>query len=225
MTMPHQALLTDPADTTIARGKSISILRRITDPGIALAMWDRQMSQALRRWLDALPPDPPPHGRLPHGRVLVATDDVHVALAAILARSGTPDTPEARLLVCDAAMLARRFATIAGGDEVDIRLETIRHDACWKFHVDDVRLRLLTTYRGPGTQIASPANAAEALARQRDYPGPLDEIPPRAVALFKGARGGAGVVHRSPPILGSGVVRLVLCVNLPSAASPPRWTP
>ncbi len=206
-------------DQVVVRGQSISILRRIGHPAVGLALWDRRLSRAATRWLDGLAPD-----RLPHGRVLVAPADARIALSAILQRSRTPDTPEARLLVADAAMLARRFAVIAGGDAVDIRLETIRHDACWKFHVDDVRIRMLTTYRGPGTQFASPAHAAEALTRQRDYAGPLDEIPPHAVALFKGARGGAGVVHRSPPLGGTGMTRLVLCVNLPSAASPPRWT-
>lgn len=221
MTMRGQAVASSPADgPDIVRGKSIGILRRINDPAVALALWDRVMSRAAVRWLDSLPPD-----RLPHGRVLAATADAHAALAAILARSGTPDTPGARLLTSDATLLARRFAAIAGADTVDIRLEAIGHDACWKFHVDDVRFRLLTTYRGPGTQLASPAHAAEALTRQRDYTGPLDEIPPRAVALFKGARGGAGVVHRSPPLAGTGLTRLVLCVNLPSAASPPPWTP
>ncbi len=217
--MHGQALAPTRPDGTVVAGKSIGILRRIADPAVALALWDRTMARGFVRWLETLPPD-----RLPHGRVLVAAADAPAALAGILARSATPDTPEARLLVTDAAMLARRFAVIAGGTDVDIRLETIRHDACWKFHVDDVRFRLLTTYRGLGTQIASPAHAAEALTRQRDYAGPLDEIPPRAVALFKGARGGAGVVHRSPPIAGTGTVRLVLCVNQPSAASPPRNT-
>lgn len=214
------ALPADDRAPALVRGQSISILRRIADPAVGLALWERRLSRAACRWLDGLPAD-----RLPDGRVLVGVAEAHAALTGILARSHTPDTPEARLVVADAAMLARRFAAIAGGEVVDIRLETIRHDACWKFHVDDVRLRMLTTYRGPGTQIASPVNAAEALTRQRDYAGPLDEIPPHAVALFKGARGGAGVVHRSPPISGTGLTRLVLCVNLPSAASPPRWTP
>ncbi len=216
--MHGHALAPGLSGDTLASGRSIGILRRIADPAVALALWNRTMSRAFVRWLDGLAPD-----RLPHGRVLVAPADAPAALAGILRLSGTPDTPEARLLITDAAMLARRFQAVTGGDAIDIRLETIRHDACWKFHVDDVTFRLLTTYRGLGTQIASPAHAAEALTRQRDYAGPLDEIPPRAVALFKGARGGAGVVHRSPPIIGTGIVRLVLCVNQPSAASPPRW--
>jgi len=209
-----------PQAPGIARGQSISVLRRIHDPAVALALWERKLSRAFALWLDTLAPD-----RLPHGRVLAGTADAHAALAAILHRSATPDHPMARLLLADAAMLARRFAAVAGSDTIDIRLEAVRHDACWKFHVDDVKFRLLTTYRGPGTQTVSPAHAGDALARQRDYTGPLDEIPPRNVALFKGARSGAGVVHRSPPITGSGIVRLVLCVNLPSAASPPAWTP
>jgi len=52
------------------------------------------------------------------------------------------------------------------------------------------------------------------------------QLPAFAVALFKGeqAAEGTGVLHRSPPIAGTGMTRLVLCVDGPSAASPPLWT-
>lgn len=121
--------------------------------------------------------------------------------------------------------LATRFAQRAGSDIVDLQLEAVRHNACWKFHRDCVRLRLVTTYFGPATQIVTAPNAARALRLQRNYNGPYLPIPVQTVALFKsdGAEHGIGVVHRSPPTESMGQYRLVLTVNLPSPASPETW--
>jgi hypothetical protein len=66
----------------------------------------------------------------------------------------------------------------------------------------------------------------KALQAQRAYLGPIVQLPAFAVALFKGDQvtEGSGVLHRSPPIAGTGMTRLVLCMDGPSAASPPMWT-
>ncbi|WP_159107088.1 DUF1826 domain-containing protein [Azospirillum sp. B4] len=212
------ALSPPPAGRSFAgvvEGGSPIVLARIADPAVGLALWRRadMSGGALESWLDALPAD-----RLPHGRFLVRPWEVVTALATVLPGPG---------FATDVADLCRRFLAIAGGDWVDVRLEAVAHDACWKFHRDHVRLRLITTYRGPGTQVVAPVDGARALASQRRYRGPLYQLPRHAVALFKGCgeTGGCeeGVVHRSPPVAGTGQVRLVLCLNAPSAASPDPW--
>jgi hypothetical protein len=82
-------------------------------------------------------------------------------------------------------------------------------------HRDCVKARLITTYRGPGTEWVTAENAAKALSMQQDFDGALFHVPTRSVAIFKGCFGGreAGVHHRSPRISGSGMTRLFLCVN------------
>ena len=47
-------------------------------------------------------------------------------------------------------------------------------------------------------------------------------MPSHSIAVFKGTEdaSGRGVVHRSPPIEGTGQTRLVLTLNMPSEASP-----
>lgn len=208
----------EPSFGGIVEGDSPVVLARVADPAVGLALWRRadMAGGALETWLDALPAD-----RLPQGRFLVRPWEVAAALATVL-----PDTPPPGFAT-DVADLCRRFVTIAGGDWVDVRLEVVAHDACWKFHRDHVRLRLITTYRGPGTQVVAPVDGPRALASQRRYQGPLYQLPRHAVALFKGCgeTGGCedGVVHRSPPVAGTGQVRLVLCLNTPSAASPDPW--
>lgn len=118
-------------------------------------------------------------------------------------------------LIRDIANLAACFARISGSPRVDLRLEALDHDGCWRFHRDHVGLRLNATYRGPATQWPPLDQAARALRAQRRYRGALNEMPRFAAGLFKGVRraGPAAVLHRSPPIAGSGVTRLFLCIN------------
>ncbi|MDE1148599.1 MAG: DUF1826 domain-containing protein [Azospirillaceae bacterium] len=208
-----------PAASGIAEGAEARVLARVADPSVGLALWRRDLmpGAALDPWLDALPPD-----RLPQARFLARLGDVAAALAPSLAGTGAPPA-----LMVDVVDLCARFLAVAGGEWVDVRLEAVVGDACWKFHRDHVALRLITTYRGPGTQVVAPIDADRALAEQRRYGGPLYQMPRHAVALFKGCGpggcDGGGVVHRSPPVAGTGAVRLVLCLNLPSAASPEAW--
>ncbi len=124
--------------------------------------------------------------------------------------------------MADLVSLTEAFCRTMDSDIVDIRLETVTHDGCWKYHRDHVPARLLTTYRGPGTQWVTPERSEDALAQQKAYSGPLEQFAEHAVGLFKGSKAekGRGIVHRSPPILGTGTTRILLCLNLPSAASP-----
>lgn len=222
MAQAQSAWLMDLAarQPSILHGASPTVLDRICERGVGLCLWQRIAPAEIRRSLDALE-----IGDLPHGRVLARRRHVEAAVASILGSTPLAGAPLERFLVEDIAMLAACFARIAATDLIDVRLETVGHDACWKFHRDRSRLRLITTYRGAGTQIVPSANVDEALQAQRAYLGPIVQLPVFAVALFKGdqATEGTGVLHRSPPIAGTGTTRLVLCVDSPSAASPPFW--
>lgn len=201
----------------IVAGPDRAILGRIRQDAIGLALWRRRPSALLPVWLRTLP-----DRQLPDGRVLARVDDLPAAVASAFER--TPAGAAARALQADIVDLARLFAEIARSPIVDVRIEAVTDDACWKFHRDQVELRLLTTYRGPTTQFVSPIHADAALREQRAFDGPVMHQPPDSVAIFKGAsRGDVGVVHRSPPIAGQGIARLLLCVNQPSAASPDLW--
>lgn len=222
MVQAQSAWLMDLAarQPSILRGGSPAILDRIRERGVGLCLWQRAGPAEIRRSLDTLEV-----GDLPHGRVLAPRRQVEAAVASILQSTRLAGTPLERFLVEDIATLATCFARIAVTDVIDVRLEAVSHDACWKFHRDRSRLRLITTYRGAGTQIVPNTNIDEALQAQRAYLGPIVQLPAFAVALFKGdqATEGAGVLHRSPPIAGTGTTRLVLCVDGLSAASPPIW--
>lgn len=155
--------------------------------------------------------------------VLVLTRPSPVDSAAALAAiegstrlAGTPDELKGALrylppaLAADIDDLVRCFAALTGRASVRLRLEVVEGDACRKFHADYTDVRLVTTYAGPGTDICR-TPAEDAL---------VTRIGTGDVALFKGKLfpGEPPVLlHRSPPIEGTGERRVVLVLDTPEA--------
>ena len=208
------ALETATREALVLQGYAPAILDRIRDKAVELAIWERNPQESFAAWLDALPAE-----HLPDARAVADDNGVEATIAAMLDDARTPQGAMRDLLLDDIAGLARRFMTIMDSATVDIRLESIDHNACWKFHRDCVEARLLATYRGPGTQWIPPALGEAALDGQKDYRGPIQSLSRFAAGMFKGscAAPASGIVHRSPPIDGKGVTRLLLCLNLPRA--------
>ena len=226
MTVPSVSLDGEAVRTSATSGAGIATcdaaegLAAINEPDMALVIWRRALPSCLQTWLDQVDAS-----CLPHLRVLVRPGDLRRAVEPHLDEIGMPPGDMRDLLVGDVDDLVSAFAGIARSDLVDVRLERVSHDSCWKFHRDFVEARLLTTYRGPGTEWVQPIHAERALRAQRRFKGPLEQISGNDVALFKGNRGGpgSGIVHRSPPIAGTGCTRLLLALNKPSTASPEPW--
>jgi hypothetical protein len=206
------ALIRDIASAAspTVEGDDPSILDRIAEKGVALAIWTRPAPPGVAAWLDRLPPD-----RLPDGRFVAEPGGIPERLAILCDLVGLDDSSVRKRLIDDIAGLANVFARLSGAARVDLRLEAIDHDGCWRFHRDHVGLRLNATYRGPATQWPPLDQAARALRAQRRYRGPLNELPRFSAALFKGVKraGASAVVHRSPPVAVCGQTRLFLCLN------------
>jgi len=143
--------------------------------------------------------------------------DASVALAAVdgsTSLAGTPDELADALrhlpsaLAADVVDLVRRFADLTGRPAVRLRLEAVDGDACHRFHADYTDLRLVTTYAGPGTEIReTPAPDA-----------PVRRLEAGDIALFKGKLCPGNpplLLHRSPPIEGTGMRRVVLVLDTP----------
>ena len=192
-------------------------LSKITSPGTSLIIWERNLDQSLINWLSKMSAD-----QLPSGRVLTDRQNIRDAIKTFFSNFKNDDQIEETLLANDIALLAEKYADITNSNKIDIRLDVIQTDACWKFHLDRVNYRLVTTYIGEGTQYVSPKNADDALEKQTDYNGPIEEISEQDVAIFKGScsKKGAGIAHRSPPIKEKEGTRLLLCINARSDVSP-----
>lgn len=189
-------------------------------PTTELVIWERSLPSGFKEWIDHIDTS-----NLPDTRFLVQPNDLCSALGPMLGDCSLPAGQMRDFILEDIDRLVTVFAEITNSDLVDIRLERIEHNACWKFHRDTVEARLVTTYRGPTTEWVQMIDAERAIDEQTDYDGPLEHLGDGHVAFFKGSCAGhnSGIVHRSPPIKGTGCTRLLLCLNKRTIVSPDPW--
>lgn len=194
----------------VVEGEHAEVLQSIRLTKVDLAIWRRKLPPALASWLVASP-----ICDWPSLRQNLAPSEVAATLRRHFNDAVIDDCEGRALLIDDVTQLATLYAAALRATHVHLRLEPVRDNACTKFHRDCLTARLITTYRGPGTQWVTAENAAQALSLQHDYDGELLHVPTQSVAIFKGCLGGgvAGVHHRSPRISGSGATRLLLCMN------------
>jgi hypothetical protein len=190
-------------------GADRSILEAILHARTDIAIWRRALSDKFAHWLDRVSS--------------VGFDDIQLVGRASSVSDGLADRIEnwrphdvdaCFAFADDVACLAHVFARLAKSDDIELRLEWVTDNACSRFHRDSTDIRLLATYVGPGTQFVLPPDDMRALAEQAQYPGPLNSVPNGAVALLKGKSAHhCGVLHRSPPIVGTGLRRILLCIS------------
>lgn len=202
--------------SSVIEGEQAEVLQSIRRTSVDLAIWRREPPSALTSWLDTSP-----ICDWPSLRQNLTPADVARTLRQHFNEAGVNDCDGRALLIDDVKQLATLYADALRVDYVYLRLEPVRDDACTKFHRDCVTARLITTYRGPGTEWVTAENAAKALSMQHGYDGELLHVPTRSVAIFKGCVDGteAGVHHRSPRITQSRVTRLLLCINASASTS------
>ena len=207
-------------DKGIKSCKTISGLASIQKPATELVIWERSLPAHFQTWIDRLDAT-----SLPDIRILVKPEELCPALTPLLDRCGLTECNMRNLLVRDINELVANFSEITQSEDVDVRLQRIDNDACWKFHRDTVETRLITTYRGPTTEWVQHAYSEQAIQEQREFNGPLERLKDGDVAIFKGncSSPDRGIVHRSPPISSTGVTRLLLCLNKRTEASPDPW--
>lgn len=189
---------------TIVQGRAFTVdgdgavLDRIMDEGVELAVWQRQRGARLE-WIDPLDWDGIDDLDFP-----VAIDVLDRDLADGLAEAGYPDGERSDGLRLYVAEVVRHFAAIVGCDAVRLRLEVIEGDACRRFHSDAVTARALVTLSGSGTQWI-----------EVEEPGAINELTVGDVAIFKGRNWveEPRILHRSPPIAGTGDTRLLLAID------------
>ncbi len=173
-------------------------------PGCAAALWQRYVLPGFQNWIDGLDPD-----CLPRGRLILRPDAVPQAVARLCASAGMPVGPHRDHLVDDIAALADVFADLMQARWLRLRLDVVTTNACRRFHIDAVAARLVCTYRGTGTQYGNSPDEQD--------PARIVTVPTGAPILLRGtlwpARTETPLLHRSPPIEGTGEARLVLVLD------------
>lgn len=200
-------------------GDHPSVLAAIHDPRINVVVWRRELPSEVR---DALRPRATPASV--EGVLDLDRPHPTAPLASLF-----PDAARA-WLQADTAELAASFGACVLATAIVYAGAYVRSDSCRKLHADHVRLRMLCTYLGPGTEWADDADVdRSALATETaDFdaanarivadPHALRRAATGDVVLLKGERwsgnGGRGAIHRSPPIQAAGLCRLVYKLTL-----------
>ena len=141
--------------------------------------------------------------------MILRPDRVCDALDLLCDAHDTPAGPERDLLIDDIGTLAEIFAGVTGAPYLRLRLDVVTTNACRKFHVDSLKLRLICTYRGTGTQYGTSLGDTQ--------PTHIFTVPTGAPTIMRGKlfaeHPATGLMHRSPPIEGTGETRLVLVLD------------
>ena len=136
-------------------------------------------------------------------------DRVQSALVQICDMSQMPVCAERDAFIAHAQQLSDAFMQIMKAPYMRLRLDVISHNACSRFHIDALTARLICTYRGMGTQYG--------LANAAGDPETIHAVPTGAAIVLRGKRwpskAKVDLVHRSPPIQGTGQTRLVLVLD------------
>ncbi len=185
------------ADTPVA-------LNAFLNPGCAAALWRRQTPPSVQSWLNDLDPED-----LPKGRVILPLGKVAETVGHLCDMSGLTTCPERDWLEADITLLTEVFSDLVSARYLRLRLDVVTTNACRKFHIDAITARLVCTYRGTGTQYGISRDGAE--------PKRVFTVQTGSPILLRGTcwpeTPRSGLLHRSPPIEGTGETRLVLVLD------------
>jgi hypothetical protein len=134
------------------RTPTVAGIEALFDPHVHLVVWERTDDVAAAcaaHW-------PATIGRMMRTIRVDRLDPANVAATLAL--------PEAAPVTADVLMLCDLFATLTGTATLGIRVDITSRATCPRMHADHVTLRMMTTYRGPGTEWLQDRNTAQARA-------------------------------------------------------------
>ncbi|MVO16800.1 DUF1826 domain-containing protein [Parasedimentitalea huanghaiensis] len=185
----------------VENAEGLSVIHR---PDCAAVIWRRPLRASIQSWIDGLAPE-----QLPKARIVLPIESVRDAVVQICESRGTPDCKNRTILIEDVTALAKTFSGLVSSRYLRLRLDVVTTNACRKFHVDAVTTRLICTYRGTGTQYGNGQGNAD--------PKRIFTAPTGAAILLRGTQWPeqprSGLMHRSPPIQGTGETRLLLVLD------------
>jgi Protein of unknown function (DUF1826) len=184
-------------------GRGAAVLHEALRPGIGIAIWQRDLAPAVRDAMAAL------YALMPLHRLFTLDADEDPAPILDRALIGFGQLPELSRQAWrdDLLGLIAHARGLAPQAAVRVRIETKVNDGCRLFHTDNVPLRMICTYRGPGTQWLPERifDRAELGRGNNDFVldwSAVRELDTGDVAVMKGLRFPGSttdaLVHRSP---------------------------
>ncbi len=186
-------MVEDPSDLTVFSEK--------TYPAV---IWSRQVLAKTQNWIDQIDPN-----LLPNVRKVLHKTVIQETLEHVFNNTRIPQSNQLDWLLKDITKLGKVFSNLMQVDFLRLRLDVVSTNSCRKFHVDSVTGRLICTYRGEGTQCG--------ISRDENEPVVIFSVPTGSPVLLSGSlsskENGMELLHRSPPIEGTGVKRFVLVID------------
>lgn len=193
-------------------GPSPKVMTDLLTDGVNLAVWQRQLPAQVEDFCALVLS----LGQsLADERVIDVDEQQPPQLPGLLRE--TADLHGYEGFVADVAWLVAAYTCLLGARRIGLRIRVLDGAMCPRFHVDNVPVRLLTTYAGSGSEWLE-EGAIDRSRLHLDQPA-VDNIRQLAagdVALLKGEKWlgneGAGLVHRSP-LTAPGERRLLLSLD------------
>ena len=179
-------------------------LIQLFDGNTAGVIWRRRVHKRMQSWLDTLPAD-----QLPTGRIVLPVSQVRSAVTELMNISEMPDCAERKLLLDDICLLAHEFDELFAPTYLRLRFDVVTTNKCPKFHIDYVAARLLCTYRGVGTEYS--------FLDDQKRPAKIFTTPNCAAVVLRGTKWPTdcanNLVHRSPEINDVNETRLLFVID------------
>ncbi|MEQ9166941.1 MAG: DUF1826 domain-containing protein [Fulvivirga sp.] len=205
---PKQVLSTTWDDRTSINQKDVNLF-----------CWERPEEPAIKDYLNTLVDT-----NLPAIRLFIDKENIDKQLVGARNIWDRDKKHEGDAFWKDVQQVAKDFLHFSEDSTGVFHLKVVANDACKKFHIDGYRLRLFSTYIGPGTEWLPEAavnrNALGTTNEQivTDYTK-IQRLGTGHVSILKGelpfeAQSVKGIVHRSPEITSLGEKRIILRVDI-----------
>lgn len=206
-----------------------AVLARIYEDEISIAIWQRQLSQEVESYVDELLRKSKTISLKLSGSPEQLMDEIQRVFPPALI-SEQDSCVSAAAFYADIHQVLDMFCCLFDAKILGLRINTLEHAMCPRFHTDNVAIRLITTYYGLATewlpdQLSNRTALGTACASQINAPGAItanekniQRMAAGDVALFKGelwaGNEGRGIIHRSPEPTAQQPKRLVMTCDL-----------
>jgi len=206
-----------------------AVLARIYDDAISITIWQRQLQQDVECYLNELLRKSKTISLKLSGSPEQLMEEIQRVFPPALI-SAQDSCVSAAAFYADIHQVLDMFCCLFDAKILGLRINTLEHAMCPRFHTDNVAIRLITTYYGLATewlpdQLSNRTALGTAFASQINTPGAItanekniQRMAAGDVALFKGelwaGNEGRGIIHRSPAPTAQQPKRLVVTCDL-----------
>lgn len=206
-----------------------AVLARIYEDAISISIWQRQLQREVKSYVDELLRKSKTIALKLSGSPEQLMEEIQRVFPPALI-SSQDSCVSAASFYTDIHNVLDMFCCLFDAKILGLRINTLEHAMCPRFHTDNVAIRLITTYYGLATEwlpdhLSNRTDLGTAFAGQINTPGAItasenhiQRMAAGDVALFKGelweGNEGRGIIHRSPAPTIEQPKRLVVTCDL-----------